>query len=193
MAPRILDLRIFGVTNRDLHRWRRLPPAKIAPGIVLILAIPLLTALIQDPSIEVGGRQVAGGRILLVQDKSGSMTEQQATVDRRLGALRAAGIFSGVACELSNNEFPDFSACVQKLSHRTDIDGLYVFADFFWDWNGSGYTCFPQPGDGTRRIVETLERTGWRVYLETIGCALPRDLAELAESSGGGVIHTRPK
>jgi len=199
MAPRLLDVRIFGVKDEDLRRWRRQTRAGIAPGILLIgviLAIPVLTALIRDagvdPGIEVASRQVTGSRILLVQDKSGSITAQQATVDRRLAALRAAGIVSDVACQLSDSEFPDFSACVSRLSSRTDVDGLYVFADFYWDWNGEGYTCSPHVSAETRRIAESLEGTGWRVYFETIQCALPQDLAELAQSSGGGVIKTRP-
>lgn len=188
MARLRLDLRISGASKRNLRKWRRLTRRGTGPGI-LIVAIPFMIATIHEPSIEVGDRQVAGRRIQLIQDKSGSMTAQQAMVDQRLDALRAAGMFSEVACELSNNEFPDFVACVEKLAHRNDIDGLYVFADFEWEWNGS-YTCSPQPGDGTRRVVDTLQRTGWRLYFETIKCGLPRDLAELAENSGGGVIHT---
>jgi hypothetical protein len=190
VARRRLNLHISGLTNRNLRRWRRTRQKAITP-LLLIAGIPVVIALTREQSIELADHTISGQRILLVQDKSGSMNELQATVAQRLSALRNAGIATEVACELSDLEFGDFTACVERLARRNDVDGLYVLADYNWDWNGTGYSCSPQPGDGTRRLTNILRGTGWRLYLETINCHLPQDLANLADESGGGIIHTR--
>ena len=96
--------------------------------------------------------------------------------------LREAGIFSGMACrELLGEEFKDFVNCLDAIAGRTDIDGLYVFADFVWE----DYT--PERMGEVRRIVRD---TGVRLYLETVESEPPDDLAALAYDSRGGVIHT---
>lgn len=100
-------------------------------------------------------------------------------VDQRLAAHLAAGMFSGVACELGNNEFPEFVNCVEREARREDTDGLYVFADFEWSFTP----------DGLRRVGDAFESSGLRLYVETIGSD-PPELRELAERSGGAIIRT---
>ncbi|MBL8220430.1 MAG: hypothetical protein JNL62_14450 [Bryobacterales bacterium] len=177
-----------------LRRPRSVRTGGIGAAISMILFV---TAVAREPIVEVEGRQVSGYRIILIQDTSGSVAEHhQATAMERLSALDKAGIVSEVVCRLSNDEFPDFSNCIhsiERLAENKDIDGVYVLSDFHWAWNGSDYTCSAQQSSGTRHIVETFERTGWRLYLETMQCQVPGDLARLAEDSGGAVLYTNTK
>jgi hypothetical protein len=132
--------------------------------------------------VEQDGQIVRGNRILLIQDISGSMNGYQTTVDQRLATLRMAGMYSDVACRLDVDEFLNFVACIEQQARRDDIDGLYVLADFEW-------TFTP---DGLLRVKQSLEPTGFRLYLETVGTTDPvPELRELAEQLGGTVIHTQ--
>jgi hypothetical protein len=93
------------------------------------------------------------------------------------------------------NEFPDFKELVGQLAPRKDIDTLYVFADFNWDWDGTGRgkdSCVNSDA-GTELTVKLLRSTNWRIYFETVNCDPPPALARLAEESGGSVIRTPSK
>lgn len=185
MPRRRLDLHISGLNEDDLRRWPSHTPHN--PGRALLVKLILFTVLcwvapklVPESSVEQGGKIVRGNRILLIQDTSGSMKGYQATVDQRLATLRAAGMYSDVACRLLDNEFPDFVDCVEGQARREDIDGLYVFADFRWGWTP----------EGLRRVTQALEPTGWRLYLETIGIDPAPELMRLVEPSGGAMIRT---
>lgn len=185
MPRRTLDLHISGLNADDLRRWRSHTPYNPGPALLvkLILFAGLLwlaPKLVPEPSVEQGGQIVWGNRVLFIQDKSGSMTPYQTTVDQRLATNQAAGMFTGIACELGNNEFPEFVNCVEREARREDADGLYVFADFRW-----GFTP-----DGLRRVIAAFESSGLRLYLETIGIDPVPELRELAERSGGAIIRT---
>jgi hypothetical protein len=190
---RRLDVQISGATEGRLRRWRRTTKTGAWPGLIvavaIVAAIPILTPFFGEPGVEVGGSLVRGSRVLFIQDTSGSMNAEQAVVDQRTAALGAAGIAARVECEVTN-EFADFSDCIDRHADRGDADTLYVFADFEWAWGGRAYTCSPGPADAGEHLFRALQQTGWRIYFETIRCELPRDLAELAENSGGGVIRT---
>ena len=180
------DFRASRLTQDDLRRFKRRGPhhpVRTSLKAVLLLAGAMLIApaLLPDDSAEQVGSIVIGGKILLIQDKSGSMRQHQQTVDRRVAALRAAGTYSEVACELSDSEFADFADCIGKLKSEKGIDGLYVFGDFVWDWEA----------DGLRRVTEAIGAAGWRLYLETVSRQSDphADLATLANLSGGAIFR----
>ena len=190
---RRLDVQLSGAAEGRLRRWRRATKKGVRPGLIvavaIVAAIPILAPFVSEPGVEVGGSTVRGSRVLFIQDTSGSMDAEQAVVDQRIATLAAAGIAAHVECEV-RNEFADFSDCIDRHVDRGDADTLYVFADFEWAWGGRGYTCSPGPADAGEHVFRALQQTGWRIYFETIRCEVPRDLAELAENSGGGVIRT---
>jgi hypothetical protein len=184
VARRRLILHISGLREKDLRRQRS-NSHWVARGLLFkLLLIGVLawgvSRLVPEPSLAGDEQIVHGGRVLLIQDTSGSMTQYEGIVKDRLAALRAAGMYSEVACRLSNTEFPDFVDCVERLARREDADGVYVFADFDWDWTE----------DGLRRVKQAVESTGMRVYLETVSLEPNPKLMRVAEQSGGGVIHT---
>jgi hypothetical protein len=179
-----LIVHISGLGEKDLRR-RSFGSQRAARALLIKLffigvVVWGISRLVSEPSLAGDEQIVHGGRILLIQDTSGSMTEYEGVVEKRMEALRAAGMYSEVACQLSNTEFPDFVDCVEQLAREEDIDGLYVFADFDWSWTD----------DGLRRVEQAVEPTGMRLYLETISLEPNPELVKLAERSGGGVIHT---
>src|SRR5262249_15226303 len=132
------------------------------------------------------------GHTLFLRDISGSMNSYNATVGRRLTALGDAGMLSGDHQDIGSggNEFPDFLERVGMYAPRKDIDTLYVFTDFNWDWDGSGHGkdyCVNSDA-GTKATVDLLRSTTWRIYFETVNCDPPPALARLAEESGGGIV-----
>jgi hypothetical protein len=179
MPQRLLDVRITGWDQDEMRRWksRRSPLLIFAIFFVFIWLAP---SLIPASDVERGGVTIRGNRVLLIQDDSGSMKKQQAIVDQRLAELREAHKYSEIACQLGDDEFPEFVGCVERLAKEQDIDGIYVFADFNWTWSE----------DGLRRVVEALGRTGIHVYLETIGPDPAPELMQLAKQSDGGLIRT---
>jgi hypothetical protein len=180
------DVRISGVDDRQLRRWQQQAAAPYSPALVLkVICVAgvfwLAPTLASVPMIDLGGLEVGGRQVLLIQDGSGSMNAYQAVVDRRVAALRAAGAYTDLACpRLSNTEFQDFVACVTARAPSEGLDGLYVFADFEWDFTAEGLSA----------VRRALERTNVRLYLDTIGAAPPADLRRLVETSGGAVIRT---
>jgi hypothetical protein len=149
--------------------------------VLICVLVWLAPEVVPEAGVEVGGQVVRGAGMRLIQDKSGSMQQQESQVQERLAALRSGGIYSKVVCELSDNEFPDFVACGEGLAREESNEGLYVFGDFVWQFSD----------DGLKRVRKSLEGRGVRVYLETIGKEPPDALRRLAEQSGGGVIRTR--
>ena len=137
------------------------------------------------------------GHTLFLRDVSGSMDSYDATVRRRLTALGSAGMLSGDHQDIGSggDEFPDFSNQVGQYAPRKDIDTLYVFADFNWDWDGSGRgknDCVNSDA-GVGPTLDLLRSTKWLIYFETVNCDPPPALAQLAEESGGGVIRASSK
>ena len=172
--------------DRYLRRWAQQASPRYSPALLLKLVgiagvLWLTPTLAPAPTLDLAGIEVTGRQVLLIQDGSGSMGTHQSVVDRRLAALRAAGAHSDLACpKLSNNEFQDFVACVTAQARRTELDALYVFADFQWQFNAAGLSA----------VRRALEPTNVSLYLETIGATPPADLVRLAEISGGAIIHT---
>jgi hypothetical protein len=194
VARRVLELRITGLDERDLRRWRRYlgttsafvglarSPAKGLLTAAIVLASGAWAAHRSVPGMEVEqtGVVVRGRHVLLVQDVSGSMSQHEAVVRDRLAALRDGGAYSEVGCQLGGEEFIDFVTCVEAQIGRDEVDGIYVFGDFEWDYTP----------DGLRRVSKAVGRRGTRMYLETVRFEPHAELASLAESSGGGVIRT---
>jgi hypothetical protein len=115
-------------------------------------------------------------------------------VKGRLPALASGGMLSGDQQGIGKdgNEFRDFFERIKRYAPRDDIDTLYVFADFYWDWDGTGRgweSCLSSDS-GTESAVDQLRSTQWRVYFETVKCDPPPALIHLAEASGGGIIRT---
>ncbi len=137
------------------------------------------------------------GHTLFLRDISGSMGSYRNTVERRLGVLGSSGMLAGDHPDIGSGgeEFPDFLVQLHNYARRKDIDTLYVFADFNWDWDGTGRgknECVDWD-EGTEASVDLLESTNWRIYFETVNCDPPPALARLARKSGGGVIRTAIK
>jgi hypothetical protein len=189
MTRERVEVRISGVSEARWRRWQR-RAGKGSAGIpwftwvvVLALFVWLVPESVPEATVDVGGKTILGRGMRLIQDKSGSMGAQESLVQERLAALRAAGMYSEVACELSNTEFPDFVACVERLASEESEAGVYVFGDFQWQFSDAGL----------ERVRRSLEGRGIRVYLETIGNEPPDALVRLAERSGGEMIRTKPR
>jgi hypothetical protein len=198
-------LRVPGVTKSNLRQLRLATKLPIAPLVVLasvpVFAILESTSGEKDASsaIEEIAQEHAfnRGHTLFLRDVSGSMDSYDAAVKQRLAALGSAGMLSEDHQDIGmgGNEFPDFREQVGQFAPRKDIDTLYVFADFNWDWDGSGRGknyCIDSDA-GTEPTVNLLRSTRWRIYFETVNCDPPPALAQLAEESGGSVIRTPSK
>jgi hypothetical protein len=184
----LLHLRISGFDEERLRQWRIRSSEASAWGAVAKLTVlgvvlsylPNLMQQSQESSVQVAGQVVTGNTVVLVLDRSGSMNQRMDIVQERLALLRAGGIDSEVACELGNNEFPDFIQCLDRLVSGANADGVYVLSDFNWSYDGDRL-------NRARRVFATQRL---RLYLETIGVAPHSELLRLAEDSGGGA--TRP-
>ena len=200
-----LHLRVPGVTKSNLRQLRLARKLPIVPLVVLaaapVVAILERTSGEKDASSAIEemtqGHAFNRGHTLFLEDISGSMNSYDTTVMRRLTALESAGMLSGDHQHIGagGNELPDFLEQVRQYAPRKDIDTLYVFADFNWDWDGSGRgknDCVNSDA-GSGPPVDLLRPTKWRIYFETVNCDPPPALAQLAEESGGGIIRTSSK
>jgi hypothetical protein len=201
VPQRRLELRITGLREDDLRRWRRrhagvgatvLPilfgsaRRLIATSAVVVTSVWAVRTAVPHVEVAQSGEMVRGRRVLLVQDLSGSMDQYQAVVAARLATLRDAGMYSAVGCTLGNDEFGDLMACAETIGRDVDVDGVYIFADF----DAGDWTYTP---DGLRRVAQELESRGVRVYLETVRDDPHPVLRTLAENSGGTVIRAPTK
>jgi hypothetical protein len=178
----LLHLRISGINEEQLRRWQIRSPEALAWGagaklIVLVLVLSYLPNLMQESSVPVRGQVVTGSTVLLIWDTSGSLDGQTDTIRERLASLRAAGIYSEVACRLSNSEFPDFVQCLDRVVREAKADGVYVLSDFSWIYDEARLI----------RMRQLFAGRPLRMYLETIGRAPHPELLRLAEESRGGL------
>ncbi len=180
----LLHLRISGLDEARLRQWRLRSSETSAWGVVakLILLGLVLSYLpnwmqeSRESSVRVAGQVVTGNTVALILDRSGSMDQRMDIVQERLALLRAGRIYSEVACELGNTEFPDFVQCLDRLVSEANADGVYVLSDFNWSYDE----------DRLGRVRRAFAGRRLRLYLESVGGDPHAELLRLAEESGGG-------
>jgi len=183
--------------NRTGRHWRTLS-LRIGSS-VLQISFPLFVAgvailayvFLAQSAPRVHGVSVVGSRILLVQDKSGSMDEETTEVNRQIAILRhfldpnisAIEGFGTISTGSDNLR----TALEERLSQSRSFDAVYVLSDFY---------PIDKPIDcddaaGLERVRQLVHDSGVRLYLSTVRMQPSQALLDIARQSGGGLIGVR--
>lgn len=207
---RVLEFQIKGLTQDELKRRRKDQEsanvfkrflAGLSTGArVLVWAALALAALYvlqwsYTPSVIVSGQVFTGKNVILLEDRSGSMTAPyQERLKELINQLKNAGISVDNPVETQGGGFSATGSADNSLKkleatlkENPGADAIFVFSDF---------TIISKPWDesdaaGYQRLRQLLRGGQRRLYLGTVNLPPPQELITIARDSGGGLIEVK--
>ena len=202
------DIQIDGLTEKQLRRLKQMTqsvstqtnipgfPAmslKMLVWAVVAIAIFYVVGHI-TPIVEIDGLVVRAKSVLVMKDRSGSMSGTEEKLDALIAIFKDSNInvvidsARGFGVSTDGDSDNLLYELQDALKANSDIDAVYVFSDFNKNFE---YSVDGDNPDGYQKLRKLLDTYQLRLYLGTVTDPPRKEMIEIAIASGGNMIENR--